>query len=653
MLKCRSTRKACDRRDTKMPARKRGSQDSGPAEEIVLDLESGQPPSPGGSPRTRDTWATKLEFILSCLGYAIGLSNVWRFPYLCYKNGGGAFFVPYFTMLFACGIPIFFLEMALGQFNSCGVLSVFRICPIFKGVGFAMIIVNILVSAYYNVILAYTLFYMGVGFSPRLPWASCDNSWNTPNCIQFDYDTFQLNNATMANGTSSTEEFFSKYMLEISDGITESGSFVWKLVVCVFVSWIVIFFCLWKGVKSIGKVVYFTATFPFVMLLVLCIRGVTLPGAWTGILYYVVPQWDKLADFKVWSDAALQIFFSLGAGWGATITVASYNPFHNNLQMDSILVPITNCLTSVFAGFVVFSVLGFLSHATGIPVDQVATHGPQLTFITYPQAIALMPLAPVWAVLFFFMLYTIGLDSQFAQVETVISALQDEFPCLRDRKFVVAGGSCIVMFLISLPCVTQAGMYVLQLLDWYCASVSIFLTCLCEIFLIVGIYGVNNFIRDIECMLRKSIMPFWKYCWAFVTPTVLVGISITTVVSNGRVTYGDYQYPDWAVGLGWIAAFSSMIWIPVYAIYKVSSSQGTFWQRLKASVRCSPDYGPLLDQDRKEWMLKTYKATSEVARPTHHLARSIATLGFLHVAADGHESPSLLQPLSGTPRTPM
>ncbi|KAJ4442270.1 hypothetical protein ANN_12136 [Periplaneta americana] len=282
---------------------------------------------------------------------------------------------------------------------------------------------------------------------------------------------------------------YSRKILEISSGIEEPGVIVWELLLCDMASWLIVFLCIMNGVKSVGKVVYFTATFPFVILFVLFIRGVTLPGAWEGIRFYISPQWEQLLNVKVWADAAVQIFYSLGPGWGGIVNMASYNHFRNNNKWDSIVVPLVNCGTSIFAGFVVFSVLGFMSHKTGVPVSTVATGGPGLAFVTYPEAITMLPMPQLWALLFFFMLYLLGMDSLFVQIEALISGVTDEYPKLRKHKQLVTALSCFLMFLGSLSCITNGGMYVVQLLDWYAASISVILICLVEVVIVGWIYG--------------------------------------------------------------------------------------------------------------------------------------------------------------------
>lgn len=113
--------------------------------------------------------------------------------------------------------------------------------------------------------------------------------------------------------------------------------------------------------EQVGKVSYFTAPFPYLLLTILFVRGVTLPGASNGIKFFLYPEWNRLLDLKVWADAAIQMFFGLGPGWGGIVNMASFNNFRNKAKFDSILVVSVNVFTSIYAGIVVFSVLGFLS----------------------------------------------------------------------------------------------------------------------------------------------------------------------------------------------------------------------------------------------------------------------------------------------------
>lgn len=395
--------------------------------------------SSGDENEVRGNWTGKMDFLLSCVGFAVGLGNIWRFPYLCYRSGGGAFLIPYVIFLVLCGMPLFFLETTYGQFASLSPITVWRMSPLFKGVGYGMVIISGIVCVYYNIIITWTIYYLYMCFRAVLPWSTCDNDWNTETCYLRNKsnetsmysnitngnssvwnETLTLVGQVIVNGTNSTqekkttasEEFWQRHVLQITKGIEDIGIIRWELLICLAIAWILVFLCLCKGVKSSGRVVYVTATFPYLVLVILLVRGVTLPGAAEGIKFYLIPQWDKLATFKVWGDAAVQIFYSVGMAWGGLITMASYNKFNNNVYRDAMIVPLINCGTSVFAGLVIFSVLGFMAHETGTKIEDVVTQGPGLTFVAYPEAVAKLPISPLWAVLFFLMLFTIGLDSQ-------------------------------------------------------------------------------------------------------------------------------------------------------------------------------------------------------------------------------------------------
>ncbi|XP_076287813.1 sodium- and chloride-dependent glycine transporter 2 isoform X2 [Lasioglossum baleicum] len=413
----------------------------------------------------RGTWTGKFDFLLSLLGYSVGLGNVWRFPYLCYANGGGAFLIPFTIMLVIAGLPLMFMELSLGQYASLGPVAAYkRFCPLLRGLGYGMVLVSSVVMLYYNLIIAWTLYYIYVSIvatfmeGGTLPWTRCELPWSTDDCYTpeaaeecvsqnmtyfksrcFNSTQLASMNITMENITSAmrkppAEEYFNNLVLGMSSGIEETGSIRLSMAISLLLAWIIVFICLSKGVQSSGKVVYFTALFPYVVLIALFVRGILLPGAKEGILFYLTPDWKRLMNAKVWSDAAVQIFFALSPAWGGLITLSSYNKFHNNCYKDSLIVAVSNIGTSFFAGFVIFSVIGFLAYELDVPVASVVDQGAGLAFIVYPDVVARLPVASVWSLLFFVMLLTLGLDSQFALMETVTTAILDAFPPLRSYK---------------------------------------------------------------------------------------------------------------------------------------------------------------------------------------------------------------------------
>ncbi|XP_057281855.1 sodium- and chloride-dependent glycine transporter 1 isoform X2 [Pezoporus wallicus] len=568
----------------------------------------------------RGNWGNQIEFVLTSVGYAVGLGNVWRFPYLCYRNGGGAFMFPYFIMLVFCGIPLFFMELSFGQFASQGCLGVWRVSPMFKGVGYGMMVVSTYIGIYYNVVICIAFYYFFVSMTRVLPWTYCSNAWNTPDCVGVLDGNLSsraaLNlalNATQKR-TSPSEEYWRKYVLDLSDDIGNLGEVRLPLLGCLGVSWVVVFLCLIKGVKSSGKVVYFTATFPYVVLTILFVRGITLEGALTGIMYYLTPQWDKILDAKVWGDAASQIFYSLGCAWGGLITMASYNKFHNNCYRDSIIISITNCATSVYAGFVIFSILGFMANHLGVDVSKVADHGPGLAFVAYPEALTLLPISPLWSILFFFMLILLGLGTQFCLLETLVTAIVDEVgnEWIIRRKTFVTLGVAVAGFLLGVPLTTQAGIYWLLLMDNYAASFSLVVISCIMCVAIMYIYGHRNYFKDIEMMLGFPPPLFFQICWRFISPAIIFFILVFTVIQYRPISYNDYVYPTWAISIGFLMALSSVICIPIYAIYKVCCSEGdTLLERLKNATKASKDWGPALAEHRSGRYAPAFSPSTE------------------------------------------
>ncbi|XP_046581256.1 sodium-dependent noradrenaline transporter-like [Haliotis rubra] len=300
----------------------------------------------------RAQWSNAFQGVIAQLGYSVGLANLWRFPYVCQRNGGGAFLIPHIICILVLAIPLFFLEIALGQFSRKGPIRVWAMCPPLKGIGYGILIVNCVIVPYYSMVFAWALYYLYNSFSTVLPWTTCGNSWNTPQCVAAAGSRPAINSSTMnamlsldttrtadsnlsgtfknAFGHTSTEEFWQYKVLVISSSLEDMGSLQPHLVICWILTCVSMFLCLMKGVKSLGK---------------------------------------------VWLEALLHVFYSSGPAWGSLIVIASHNPPGNNIVRDAVVVTLLGELTSVYAGFIVFATVGFLAHTLEAPVADVITSG--------------------------------------------------------------------------------------------------------------------------------------------------------------------------------------------------------------------------------------------------------------------------------------
>nr|WLN44340.1 NTT8 [Sinonovacula rivularis] len=556
----------------------------------------------------RETWNKKIDFLLSVIGFAVDLANVWRFPFLCYKNGGGAFLIPYAMMLVFGGVPLFFMELALGQFYRTGPITCWgRICPLFKGIGWAVVLIAFYTDFFYNVVIAWSLHFFFASFTSKLPWDTCDNEWNTPLCSEglmnpsrknlSDVNMTLYANVTGNNSaveiqrTSPANEYFERGMLQLhkSGGIFAIGKINWQLMLCLLGVYLICYFSLWKGIHTSGKVVWFTALFPYVVLAILFVRGATLPGAADGVKYYLTPNFTKMGESEVWIDAATQVFFSLGPGFGVLLAFASYNQINNNVYRDALITSSVNCLTSFFSGFVIFMILGYMADRAQVDISKVATEGPGLVFEAYPLAISTLPGSTFWALIFFLMLLTLGLDSSFGGSEAIITGLSDEFPRLKNHREIFVAVLFGIYFVVGLAFVSQGGAYVVTLMDKYAAGYSILFAVFFETLAVSWAYGVDRFSDDIESMIGIRPGLYWRITWKFLAPIFILFIICFGIINYTPVTYDEYVYPWPANLIGWCIALSSVLCIPGFALYQMTTVKGTIKERFLFLIKPTRD----------------------------------------------------------------
>ncbi|XP_034248378.1 sodium-dependent nutrient amino acid transporter 1-like [Thrips palmi] len=598
-------------------------------------------PAGGGGGGDRQQWSNGMEFLMSCIAMSVGLGNVWRFPFTVYENGGGAFLIPYLIVLALIGKPLYYMEMALGQFASLGSVQVWELAPVFKGIGYGQLISSGIVVTYYCSIMAITIFYLAASFSSELPWATCPRSpgvypytaW--ANCfdaqpasgvpgfsplppVNFSYPGAypygppyqRAPGPRLGPDRRSSSELYFKYGVldEVDDGVGISrgiGSPGWALSLCLAATWVSVWAVTCCGVRSSGKAAYFLALFPYVILFMLLVRGVTLPGALDGIIFFVRPDFDRLLDPTVWYAAVTQCFFSLGVGFGSLVMMSSYNPFQHNIHKDAIIVTSMDTMTSMLAGCTIFGILGNLAHESGQSVGTVVKGGSGLAFVSYPEAIAKFDVAPqVFAFLFFLMLLTLGVGSAVALLGNLTTLCGDAlFP--RAPTWAVSLGACVAGALLGLVYVTPGGQYVLTLVDYYSGTFPIFVLVTAEVVVVSWVYGIDNLCRDLELMLGHSPGLYWRVTWGLITPVTMIVILVYTIATAQRLEHNGLPFPDGAVAAGWIIAAFGLVQIPLWAAVFFIKNRGlSFGEACTAALRPSALWrpGPSADPaDVKRW----------------------------------------------------
>uniref|UniRef100_A0A3Q3GKY5 Transporter n=1 Tax=Labrus bergylta TaxID=56723 RepID=A0A3Q3GKY5_9LABR len=443
----------------------------------------------------RPKWDNKAQYILTCVGFCVGIGNVWRFPYLCQSHGGGAFLIPYLILLVLEGMPLLLLEFAIGQRLRKGSVGVWRaINPYLTGIGIASMLVSLLIGLYYNTLIAWIMWYLFNSFQSPLPWSQCplnDNGTGfVPECQR----------------SSTTDYYFYRVTLNSSTSIVESGGIHWPIVVCLLAAWTVICICYIRGISTSGKAVYVTAILPYIVLAIFLIRGLTLKGAFTGIKHLFTPD---------------------------------------------------------------------------------GVEGTGLAFIVFTEAITKMPGSPVWSVLFFIMLFCLGVSSLFGNIEGVVVPLKDLK--LLPQKWpqeALTGLTCFIAFIISLLFAQHSGLYWVTLFDNFAGSVPLLTIGLFEMIAVAYIYGMDRFNEDVEFMIGYKPSFFWQASLRFTSPLIVVVILAFYLVTLGQeeLTYlvwdpesekfpalASVPYPSWINAAIFLLAGVPSLVMPGYALCRLSS----------------------------------------------------------------------------------
>uniref|UniRef100_A0A8C5EN69 Transporter n=1 Tax=Gouania willdenowi TaxID=441366 RepID=A0A8C5EN69_GOUWI len=577
----------------------------------------------------RPKWDNKAQYLLTCVGFCVGLGNVWRFPYLCQSHGGGAFMIPFLILLVLEGIPLLHLEFAIGQRLRKGSVGVWRsINPYLTGVGVASLCVSGLVGLYYNTIMAWIMWYLFNSFQNPLPWSQCPLNANGTGLVE------------ECARSSTVDYFWYRETLNTSTAIDESGGLQWWMVLSLIAAWSLLYVCCIRGIETSGKAVYVTSTLPYLVLTIFLIRGLTLKGSTDGIKYLFTPDVNELMNPSTWLDAGAQVFYSFSLAFGGLISFSSYNSIHNNCEQDAVLISIINGCTSVYSATVIYSIIGFratkkfddclsgnillLMNAFNYPENNITdsnykevlmhlnqtnpeiiqglplqacdmdvflsegVEGTGLAFIVFTEAIINMPVSPLWAVLFFIMLFCLGLSTMFGNIEGLVVPLQDLNILPRTwPKEVVCGLTCLVSFALGLIFAQGSGTYWLALFDNFAGSIPLLVIGFCEMFAVVYIYGIDRFNKDIQFMIGHKPNLFWQITWRVISPLIMIVIlvfyfvtqvtkSLTYLVWDQEAesfpTLASRPYPSWIYFIIFLLAGVPSLAIPLMILHSVVKS---------------------------------------------------------------------------------
>mmetsp|Transcript_6387 Transcript_6387/g.11406 ORF Transcript_6387/g.11406 Transcript_6387/m.11406 type:complete len:590 (-) Transcript_6387:168-1937(-) len=496
-----------------------------------------------------------IEYLVTLLGYAIGIGNLWRFPYLVGKWGGGAFVLAYLCSLVLVAAPLYLIEMGMGHQTRCSALDCFNaIHPRWIGLGLSQAFMLFCVLSYFNVLIAYAFYYVAASLHSPLPWSQEASGAESLNPVL----------------TYWQDGVLGAYTGDLSrHGL---GPLQWHLAAALLVVWLIIFLSLAFGKQVLAKVTWVTVVAPVLMLTMLLVQSVTLEGAGSGIEFYIGKfDVNKLADIQLWATACSQILFSLSPGFGTAISLSSYARPKEDVVKVCIRVAFCNSAFSIVGGFAIFSILGNLALRTGKTMAEVASSGGTgLAFVAIAEGIlGFGSWANAVSVFFFLTLVALGLDSTFAMAETFVSIADDY--CRRKgwhtpkRRIVAA--VCFIAFLLGLPYCTSLGSFLLDVVDHFVGTIFLLVACCFEALVFAFGYTWDRLAAGIKAATGRRMPPRWLYrlLLGVVVPCATGVLALQLIIANLRAPYENYpvalQVVGWVLLGVCVLLFLSTLWL--------------------------------------------------------------------------------------------
>jgi neurotransmitter:Na+ symporter, NSS family len=490
--------------------------------------------SDGTALADRGRWGTKVGFILAAMGSAIGLGNIWRYPYVVYEEGGGAFLIPYFIAIATAALPILILEYSLGhKYRYAGPFAFRAIARRWEGLGWFQVAISFFISTYYMIILGWCLAYIFFSFGSQ--WGE------------------------------DTTGFFTGDFVGLSASFWDVGGLQWKVLLPLAIAWGLVLWILFRGVSrgiELASKILMPAL--IVMLLIIVIRAITLDGAAAGLDVLFTPDFGALTDPGVWIAAYGQVFFSMSIAFSIMITYASYLPRRTDLSNSAFIVGLSNAGFEFLAAIGVFAVLGFLAISQNSAVTEVAGEGGVgLAFITFPAIINTLPgLNSVFGLLFFGTLFFAGITSAVSILETSIAPVREKFNLSRRAS---VGLVCGAAALISLLYATGAGLYYLDTVDHFLNNFGLVLAGLLEVILVAWVARqLGPLAEHVNATSYIRAGAWWRWSLMVVTPVLLGALTVYNFWTEVQVRYEDYPVSGLLV-LGWGAVLLTGVLGVVFA----------------------------------------------------------------------------------------